>query len=305
MQTSSFFQTTAAQTGVISSPLVMAMPLDPNDPRQTFEKGVNLEGNRVMMADGTEHVLQGAFQGKPSVDLTASRQITNEQTDALKAQALNYNYSPNLQQAAITNATNQHSNGAPIMQRGNVLMYDETGQPVNVPMAFAQQMAYTDAVNQGRADSVKQYLGGGQAPENMSYRSNAQRDNLLNKANADLSGVGAVTPYFSNQQQAKTLTNEIYQMDSSGSWNDLTQDPNSDLNYATENFNSLGQGERILSRGEQVKQQLAAIPQSSQSLRQARQQEANQARAITEMMKELERTRPTYASVPIQETIVA
>jgi len=308
MQTSNFFQTTAAQTGLISSPLVLTAPINPNDPNQTYAKGTDLAGNQVQMNDGSLHTLQGASQGTPqSPQVAASRGQVLAAEDNLKAQALNYDYSPNLQQAANVNADNQRANGSPIMQRGNVLMYDDMGQPMNVPMAFAQQMAYTDAVNQGRTDSVNKYLGGGKAPENMGYRSNAQRDNLLTQFNANdlLTGAGAVSPYFSQQKQAQTLSNQLYQMNSNGSWNDLTQDPSSDLNYATESFNNLGQGERVMSRGEQIKQQLNALPQSSQNLRQARYQEQQQAQAITQMMKELERTRPTYASVPIQETIVA
>lgn len=290
MPASTFYQTTAAQAGYIQNPLILTPPV------VTLGKGA---GKR----EGDQYDMQEASQG--GVELKKSNVVTvnNDGQNALREQvAGTSNYAPDYQAAAAANRANQLKNGNPVFQRGNTLMYDSNGQPINVPTALAQSMAYQDAVNGNRSNSRAEYLtGGGQG----AYSSNAQRLELLRQFNssANLQGTGAVTPYYSDKQQSESLNASLQGMDvNTGQLTDLSQDPNSDLNYANENFDSTGQGTSTMSQSQQIKSQLSKIPQGNS--RQAAFQEADQQRAIADMLAKLSKVRDTTASVPITEQIV-
>ena len=293
MQTSNFYQNTAAQAGYITTPLNLVPPT-------------------VTLPDGSAYTLQGPSQG--GVAFTPSNPMqayggTSQGNDAIrnmKDQVANYQYAPDYADAQKANAENSFGNGNPILQRGSTLTYDGQGQPVKIPLAIAQQMAYTDAVNNGRANSHEDYLGG-QAPDaRYGYSSNAVRNDYISKLNDNpmFQGSGAINPYLEQKKQAHNLSNQLYKMDNNGSWHDLSQDPNSDLNYASENLNSQGQGTKGMSQADQIKAQIAQLPQQNMNYRQAMDQDSAQRQSIANMMKGLAAQKPTWSNVPIVEKVI-
>lgn len=207
--------------------------------------------------------------------------ITNQ--GLKKADQINQKYSYN---------DKYYNPNAPLItQMGNEVVQGAKGEQYDVATPIAQYLSDMQQKQGDKMDVVDTVFNQGIMPEGQYYSSDAQRKDYLSKIGDFINrGIGQdpSNPFLNWKDQTRAVSNQLNQ--------------GGNINYAKENLDVTGQGQKGMSQKEIVNAELAKL--NNPDLRKAVWDNNQQKRDIESYIGEISNYRPTTANLPIEEKVI-